>query len=214
MQWTTPSRPADGDVPETLRVHTVILRPRFGWTAGVVVTIGVLCLLAGAGFLVALVSTAVPVDFLAVVLTVVAFGFGATAMPLLLIGRTGQLHLDAEGLRIEHTALLRRPWDVPGTSIRFVRYAPPRLSGVWTSGLAPSHDTIEIRFREPFPTMPIRYRFLIYAAVTASGPPATLPVPGIRIEALTIRVDLDSTDRHFLDRLTFQSETPSSTTVD
>ncbi|MBO1754930.1 hypothetical protein [Allobranchiibius sp. CTAmp26] len=204
----------DSGVPETVRVHKVILRPRFGWTAGVVVTTGVLCLLAGAGFVVALVSTDVPVDPLAVVLAVLALGFGATAMPLLLIGRTGRLHLDAEGLRIEHPALLRRPWDLPGTSIRFARYAPPRFSGRWTLGLAPSHDRIEIRFREPFPTMPIRYRFLIYAAVTASGAPATLPVPGVRIEALTIRVDLDFTDRYFLDRLTFPSETRTATAVD
>lgn len=70
-------------------------------------------------------------------------------------------------------------------------------------GMAPSHDTIEIRFQEPFPTVPIRFRFLIYSGVMMSGPPASLPVPGVGIESLAIRVDLHSSDRNYLDRLTF-----------
>ncbi len=190
---------------ETEPVDKTISRPRWGWTAAVVVTVGALCLTAGAIFVVAVPVTGMAVDLVAVVLAIALLGFGATAAPLLLIGCTGRLHLDPEGLRIEYPALLRRPWQVPGTRIRYARYTPPRVSGVWTVGLAPAHDTIEIRFQQPFPTVPIRHRFLIYSGITMPGPPASLPVPGVGIESLAIRVDLDATDRHYLDRLTFES---------
>lgn len=178
----------------------IVLRPRFGPPAMAYIGLGLLCLFFGLAIFAIAIAESMLDFVLGSIAGILALLGAGLASPLLLIGKTGQLRLDANGLRIVHPALLRHPWEAPAAGIHYVRYAPPDLHG-WSMGLDQKHDTIEIRFCDPRPKAPARWRYMIFSGIPAIRNASFMPVPGIRVDALTVRVELTDADRRYVDLL-------------
>lgn len=163
-------------------MEVVIKPPRFGANAISGIGVGAFVAVGGvSGLVLSLMVDSSHGVSVGVAALPVIIGVGLV-MPLTLIGRSGTLRSDDDGVRIECRALLRCVRDIPPQQVRYVRYAPPRPAG-WSLGFAPSRDSLEIRFLEPGLRAPVPVRdlgvCLLVARCSVHAHPRSSGVRGI-----------------------------------